>query len=508
LGQFLDVAEHVIREQRRPLKPREIVDLGKDGGLFSDKLAGKTPHQTLKAKISVDIRRKGSSSRFVRTAPNTFYLRELLINPSEEYKALPQTRPGASERVVVFPDTVLDKIGRFQGINRGWRRLIDNVLNDRECKALPRLVAEQTDGLKQLLTYILVTRNDQLLSFRRGTFNRLEDYLRGSLCVGFGGHVSETDRTLFNKDNYRQVIFDNAARELFEELRLPEPDRRRLSSGEGLTILGILNDDSSPTGRKHLAVVLAYEASQANDWNRPLRGEKSITQLSWLRLSRFNRELRDFEYWSQLCLVEFFPDAVQTQPSFVIRRMAPFKRTHTLCIIGEIGSGKSVTTDVLKREFAYTEINSGVVMADLLGIPAVPQTDREEFQRRAWAFISRRGGPAKLARALLRRVNQSRAPVLIDGIRQRATLHELRKQAGSKQIAVLFVYTPPHIAYRFFSQRSARGLDIREFLALRDAPVEAEVRKLIAGADAVLYNWTGKLKYERVVRNLMRALNQ
>jgi hypothetical protein len=78
VGQFLDIAESVLKTTGKPLKPREMVDLAKDGGLFSDKLSGKTPQQTMKAKISVDIRRKGAASRFVRTAPNTFFLRELL----------------------------------------------------------------------------------------------------------------------------------------------------------------------------------------------------------------------------------------------------------------------------------------------------------------------------------------------------------------------------------------------------------------------------------------------
>jgi hypothetical protein len=51
-------------------------------------------------------------------------------------------------------------------------------------------------------------------------------------------------------------------------------------------------------------------------------------------------------------------------------------------------------------------------------------------------------------------------------------------------------------------------LDIHDFLKLCDAPVESDVKKLISEADAVLYNWTGKLKYERAVRKLMRELKR
>jgi len=487
------------------MKPRAIVDAAKDDGLFSDKLAGKTPDQTMKAKISVDIRRKGPTSIFVRTAPNTFYLRELLSNPDEAYDAARQTPPSPGEFVLALPTQVIDRYGRFQGIARTWRPFLE-ILSDSVCRPVPRLEAEQSEDKKQLLTYVLVTRGNQLLCFRRGTFNRVEDYLRGSLCIGFGGHVSEADRTLYNRNDYKQVIYDNAARELSEELRLPEADRSRLSEGRGLHTLGVLNDDSTPTGRKHIAVVFRYEASSSPEWDRPMRGEKSVTQLRWLDLASFDRELREFEYWSQLCLTEFFKNAIRTLPSFVIRRRAPFQRKHILCIIGGVGSGKSAATDILTREFGYAEINSGRVMARLLGIPPVPGSKREEFQERAWRFINRRDGPRRLAAALFRSAQESKQAVLIDGIRQRTTLDDLRRRAGPRSVAILYVHTPPHIAYQFYQERRKRPLHIDKFLALWDAPVESEVKKLIAIADAVLYNWTGKLRYEHAVRQLMQEL--
>jgi predicted NUDIX family phosphoesterase len=483
-----------------------MVDLAKDGGLFSDKLSGKTPQQTMKAKISVDIRRKGAASRFVRTAPNTFFLRELLSDSAQVYDAIRQEPRGLRERILAFPSAVLDKQGRFQGIERKWRPFLESTLKDRICQSIPRLAAEQREGLKQLLTYVLVTSGSRVLCFRRGTFNRVEDYLRGSLCIGFGGHVSDLDRTLFNIEDYKQLIFDSTARELSEELVLPDADKRRLAAGKGFGILGLLNDDSSSTGRKHLAIVLRYEIGDERDWLTPRRGEKSITQLAWLNLGELHRELRQFEYWSQLCLVEFFRQAVRTQPSFVIRRRAPFQRPHILCIIGGLGSGKSAATAVLKSEFGYSEVNSGQVLSELLGIPPVPETDRGEFQKNAWKFISRKNGPARLAKALLARAREATGPALIDGIRQRDTLEQLRLQASPKAVAVLFIHTPPHIAYGFYHGRGGHPLGIHEYLRLCESPVESEVRKLIADADAVLYNWTGKPRYQQAVRKLMIEL--
>jgi predicted NUDIX family phosphoesterase len=424
MGQFLDIAETILKKAGTPLKPREIVDRAKDDALFSDKLSGKTPDQTMKAKLTVDVISRGPASRFVRTGPNTFYLREFLTESVTPYTAVRQMPSGSNEQVITIPGNVMDQIDRFQGINRSWRSYFTFLIKADYCQPMDRMAAEQDETRKQLLTYILVTRGNQLLCFRRGTFNRVEDYLRGSLCVGFGGHVSESDRNLYNYRDLRSIIFDNASRELSEELGLPEPDRERLKAAEGLRVLGLLNDDSSSTGRKHLAVVLQYEVSRSSEWDTPQKGEKSINQLTWLDLGDFPGTLREFEYWSQLCLTEFFKQAVRNEPSFLIRRKAPFRTSHILCIIGGIGSGKSAATKILTKEFAYHEINSGRVVAKLLRIPPVPKTSREQFQKRSRRFIFSKHGPERLASALLQEVQKSETKSLIDGIRQKDTIED------------------------------------------------------------------------------------
>ena len=68
-SEFLIVARKLMETERRSLSPKELVDLGLARQLFSDKIAGKTPRQTMKAKLSVHIRRFGEQSPFVRTAP-------------------------------------------------------------------------------------------------------------------------------------------------------------------------------------------------------------------------------------------------------------------------------------------------------------------------------------------------------------------------------------------------------------------------------------------------------
>lgn len=520
-SEFLQVAYQLFQKFRQPMTSVELVDRGIQEGLFSDKRAGKTPHQTMKSKLSVHIRRNGTNSIFVRTAPGRYYLRELHsayiqkklplfdINEAtttEIYDAEPLHVAPSRERVLVFPSEALERLGRFQGIRKSFKKLSRTLLRPELCRHIPRLNAEDDESHKQILTYIIVTKGNKILAFRRGVFNRVEDYLRGSMCVGFGGHVSEADLTLFNVRRDMGVM-DSAIRELGEELSLPEQDLERLRALRGIQVIGVLNDDSSAVGRRHFAYILRYEASDDPAWNRPLRGEKSITQLRWLDLDSSALNLWQFEYWSQLCLRGFFSKSVETQPSFVVRRRKPLQPPHLLVILGEVGSGKTEATHLLSEEFGYREINSGRVLAGLLGLRPVTSRSRSQFQKRAWAFIRTPDGPARLARAIWKEFESNPSGrILVDGIRQRSTLDELRRIISEKRMGLLFVYTPPDVAFNFFKRRAVARSSIFDFLKTRDADVEAEVRKMIEISDAVLYNWTGRLEFRRVIRRFLKEL--
>lgn len=500
-SEFLVVAENVLQITKRSMTPRQIVDFAIDNRMFSDRVVGKTPHQTMNSKLSVHARREGAVSTFVRTKKGHFFLRRLIEDANAIYNATPLRMPPQKEKCLVFPATWLDTFGRFQGVSVAWKRLTKELLTPSVCRYLSRLEAEGTDEYKQILTYVLVTRGQQVLAYERGNYNHVEEFLRGSQCIGFGGHVIENDRNLFSDS---LGVLDGAARELKEELNLPDADVARLSRLEGLEIIGLLNDDSSPVGRRHLAVLMRYEVSEDPKWAKPTKGEKSISQVRWLDPSAPDFTLWDFEYWSQLCLRAYFPALVKTQPKYIVRRKAPFKIPHLLCVLGEIGSGKSEATRILKEEFGYLEINSGQVLSELLHLPAVPATPRTAFQAAAWAFITAPDGPSRLAQALWSRVEMQKFPrLLIDGIRQQETLQELLRLAGRRRVAILYVYTPPDIAYEFYRGRADEVTSIHDFLAIRDSPVEREVRNLIGRSDAVIYNWTGRLPYRNTLAMLM-----
>jgi hypothetical protein len=58
-SEFLIVAKRLMETEKKAMSPRELVDLGQKRQLFSDNVAGKTPYQTMKSKLSVHVRRFG-----------------------------------------------------------------------------------------------------------------------------------------------------------------------------------------------------------------------------------------------------------------------------------------------------------------------------------------------------------------------------------------------------------------------------------------------------------------
>jgi len=70
----LDAAEKVLTEAAEPLHYQELTCLILEGELWQTE--GKTPDATINARLAVDIKKHGSLSRFMRTGPGVFALRE------------------------------------------------------------------------------------------------------------------------------------------------------------------------------------------------------------------------------------------------------------------------------------------------------------------------------------------------------------------------------------------------------------------------------------------------
>jgi predicted NUDIX family phosphoesterase len=487
------------------MQAKDIWHYGLSHGIFSDKISGETPWQTLKSKLSVHIRKYGDASIFVRTSAGHFYLRELLMEPWKVYSADPWVPAPSHERVVVFPSTTLEKVERFQGLIEPLEVVRKEVLCSDSLRTMDRRKAELDDRHKQVLVYILVRRPGEILAYSRGTFSLTDRMLVGRDCVGFGGHVNDGDADLFSTESVG--VRGAVARELLEELSVPAADRERLAAGQGFSIVGYLNDDSSPVGRRHFAVVVEYWVANSGEWERPVRGEESITKLRWLPTDSAVPNALRFEYWSQLVLRRFFPEMLKNERSYRIARRRPLTPPHRLVVAGQVGSGKTEACKLLQSEFGYCEVRTGFVMAELLGIPPIPETPREIFQRTAGAFVEQPDGCERLALAVKRAADIVESDrVLIDGVRHIATLDRLRALDERRRLGLLYVATPPDVAFEFYRTREAPGASVHDFLRVRDAPGEEEVEDLLGRADAVIDNWFGRKQYLDALRRLMEEL--
>lgn len=133
------------------------------------------------------------------------------------------------------------------------------------------------------------------------------------------------------------------------------------------------------------------------------------------------------------------------------------------------------------------------MVAQLIGQPKVKPSTRLEFQALAHTFISSPGGPERLAGAISAHADALGVDrVLVDGIRQPATLAYLRSLRGRQRVPLLYVAAAPDTAHAFYRLRELRKASMEEFLAVRDSPVEREIYLMLEEADAVLYNWLGK----------------
>lgn len=101
----LAVVEDILRETAVPMSVREIVE--RAGARLPSK--SKTPDTVVARDLSMDIKRKGETSLFVRTSPGRYTLRTLAgtelpsdsavmrsAAPSPSMSALPQRKPAAA----------------------------------------------------------------------------------------------------------------------------------------------------------------------------------------------------------------------------------------------------------------------------------------------------------------------------------------------------------------------------------------------------------------------------
>jgi predicted NUDIX family phosphoesterase len=193
----------------------------------------------------------------------------------------------ADEKVLVFPRSVFERLGVFQGFNAGVEHYLPTILDPKNNSFMSRAQAEINPNFKQIIPYVVITDGKNVLHYIRGK-DAGEKRLVAKGSIGIGGHINDEDHTLFD---FGLQAFQNAVeREVCEELSIEVKFDAKP--------VGLINDDSTEVGRVHFGVVhlLSRTSGQVK------KNERVITQLKWLPLEGLKAKREQMESWSQLCL--------------------------------------------------------------------------------------------------------------------------------------------------------------------------------------------------------------
>ena len=191
------------------------------------------------------------------------------------------------ENVLVIKRSLFDQLGSFHGLNFEPEKYLSAILSRANNFFLERARAENDPGHKQIIPYVLIAHRDQVLHYIRGK-KAGEQRLVAKGSIGIGGHMNESDESLFALDQaaYRAGV----EREVGEEIKIDAPFEDR--------IVALLNDDTTEVGRVHLGIVHVFRLREP----RVEKREAMITNLAFLDKQELLAKRDSLETWSQICL--------------------------------------------------------------------------------------------------------------------------------------------------------------------------------------------------------------
>ena len=191
------------------------------------------------------------------------------------------------ENVLVVRRNLFDELGSFHGLNFEPEKYLEKLLSRGNNFFLARAQAENDPTHKQIIPYALIVHRDTILHYVRGK-KAGEQRLVAKGSIGIGGHLNDTDESLFAWDEtaYRAGV----EREVNEEIVIESPFEDR--------IVALLNDDTTEVGRVHLGIVHVFRLAEPKVQKR----EAMITNVAFLRKDELLARRENLETWSQLCV--------------------------------------------------------------------------------------------------------------------------------------------------------------------------------------------------------------
>jgi predicted NUDIX family phosphoesterase len=192
-----------------------------------------------------------------------------------------------AENVLVVRRNLFEQLGSFQGLNFEPENYLNLLLSRGNNFFFPRNQAENDPAYKQIIPYVLLAFQDRVLHYVRGK-KAGEQRLVAKGSIGIGGHMNESDESLFAWDE--QAYRAGVEREVNEEIKIDTQFEDR--------IVALLNDDTTEVGRVHLGIVHVFRLAQQKVEKR----EAMITNLAFLTKAELLNRRESLETWSQICV--------------------------------------------------------------------------------------------------------------------------------------------------------------------------------------------------------------
>ena len=192
-----------------------------------------------------------------------------------------------AENVLVVRRNLFEQLGSFQGLNFEPENYLNLLLSRGNNFFFPRNQAENDPAYKQIIPYVLLAFQDRVLHYVRGK-KAGEQRLVAKGSIGIGGHMNESDESLFAWDE--QAYRAGVEREVNEEIKIDTQFEDR--------IVALLNDDTTEVGRVHLGIVHVFRLAQQKVEKR----ETMITNLAFLTKAELLNRRESLETWSQICV--------------------------------------------------------------------------------------------------------------------------------------------------------------------------------------------------------------
>ncbi|MDD5140097.1 MAG: hypothetical protein PHY43_07570 [Verrucomicrobiales bacterium] len=205
----------------------------------------------------------------------------------------------ADENVLVFPRSLFEQLGAFQGFNSDVNRYLPAILDPKNNSFMARAQAETNPDFKQIIPYVVITDGKSVLHYVRGK-KAGEQRLVSKGSLGIGGHINDVDYKepllAFTKEPLLASTFGNQ-----EFQNAVEREVREELSIQGVfdaKPIGLINDDSTEVGRVHFGVVHVLFCMP----DKIKKNEQVITQVEFIPIDELKKKRDQMETWSQLCL--------------------------------------------------------------------------------------------------------------------------------------------------------------------------------------------------------------